>query len=90
MTTFKKKFTIKSNNGWIEPPERMRCGAAIKTLVDLALEMQRKNDKTLNLRIIKSGVRTAKCEIECPDRETYEALKLMFLYEKGTYFDWRG
>lgn len=29
MTTFKKRFTIKGLNGWIDPPERERCGTAI-------------------------------------------------------------
>ena len=89
MDTFKKKFTIKGNNGWLEPPAHQRCGAAIKVLAALTVEMRRNSHGAFKLRILKSGLHKTKCELECPDLEDYETLKLLFLCEQGAYFDWR-
>lgn len=90
MTTFKKKFTIKGNGSWIDPPARERCGTAVKALAALVVRMEDQSGKPFKLRILKSGVRSTKCELECPDREGYDTLKLMFLCDQGAYFDWRG
>lgn len=90
MATFKKRFTIKGLNSWIDPPERQRCGTAIFYLSKLVLEFEEKTKKEFSLRVIKCGIHTAKCEIECPDQKSYEVLKLAFLCENGAYFDWRG
>ena len=90
MATFKKRFTIKGLNSWIDPPERQRCGTAIYQLSKLVLMMEEKTKQEWTLRVVKCGIRTAKCEIVCPDKKGYEVLKLAFLCENGTYFDWRG
>lgn len=89
MTTFKKKFTIRGNNSWLEPPAYQRCGTAIKTLAALVVRMEEQSGKSFRLRILKSGLHRTKCELECPERDGYDTLKLMFLCEQGTYFDWR-
>jgi hypothetical protein len=52
--------------------------------------MEEKTKQEWTLRVIKCGIRTAKCEIVCPDKKGYEVLKLAFLCENGAYFDWRG
>lgn len=90
MTTFKKKFTIKANGSWIDPPARERCGTAVKALAALVVSMENRSDKSFRLRILKSGLRTTKCELECPDKDGYDTLKLLFLCDQGAYFDWRG
>ena len=90
MATFKKKFTIKGLNGWIDPPERQRCGTAIFHLSKLILELEEKIKKEWTLRVIKCGIHTAKCELECPDKKGYDTIKLAFLCQHGAYFDWRG
>lgn len=89
MDTFKKKFTIKGNNRWLEPPVHQRSGAAIKTLVELTAEMGRNSYGTFKLRILKSGLYKTKCELECPNCDDYETFKLLFLCRQGIYFDWR-
>lgn len=90
MATFKKRFTIKGQSGWIDPPERHRCGTAICQLSKIVLMMEEKTKQEFSLRVIRCGVHTAKCEIECPDKKEYETLKLAFLCQCGAYFDWRG
>ena len=42
MATFKKRFTIKGLNDWLDPPERQRCGTAIYQLSKLVLMMEEK------------------------------------------------
>lgn len=90
MATFKKRFVIKELNSWIDPPENQRCGTAIFRLAKLALEFENKTKKSFTLRVIRCGIHTARCELECPDKAGYETLKLSFLCENGAYFDWRG
>lgn len=90
MATFKKRFTIKGLTSYINPPEHLRCGTAICHLSKLVLEFEEKTKQEFSLRIIKCGIRTAKCEIKCPDRKAYDTVKLTFLCENGAYFDWRG
>jgi hypothetical protein len=90
MATFKKRFTIKGLNDYIDPPERHRCGTAICQLSKIVLMMEEKTKQEFSLRVIRCGVHTAKCEIECPDKKGYETLKLAFLCQCGAYFDWRG
>lgn len=90
MATFKKRFTIKGLNNNIDPPEYQRCGTAIYKLSKLVLMMEEKTKQEWTLRVIRCGIHTAKCEIVCPDKDGYDVLKLAFLCENGTYFDWRG
>ena len=90
MDTFKKRFTIKGLNDYRDPPEWLRCGTAIHYLSKLMLEFEEKTKKEFSLRIIKCGIHTARCEIECPDKKGYDTLKLAFLCQYGAYFDWRG
>lgn len=90
MTTSKKRFTIKALNDWSDPPERQRCGTAIYYLSKLVLEFEEKTKKEFTLRVIRCGIHTAKCEIECPDKKGYDTIKLAFLCQHGAYFDWRG
>ena len=52
--------------------------------------MEEKTEQEWPLRVIKCGIRTAKCEIICPDKKGYEVLKLALLCENGALFDWRG
>ena len=87
---YKKRFVIKGLNGWIDPPERQRCGTAIFHLSKLTLELEEKTKKEWSLRVIKCGIHTAKCELECPDKKGYDTIKLAFLCQHGAYFDWRG
>lgn len=90
MATFKKRFTIKGLNDYSNPPERQRCGTAIYHLSKLILEFKEKTKKEFSLKIIKCGIHTARCEIECPDQKGYDTVKLAFLCQYGAYFDWRG
>ena len=90
MATFKKRFVIKGLNDWSDPPERQRCGTAIFYLSKLVLELEEETKKEWALRVIRCGVHTAKCEIECPDKKGYDTIKLAFLCQHGAYFDWRG
>lgn len=90
MDTFKKRFVIKGLNDWFDPPEKQRCGTAIYHLSKLALEFEEKTKKEVVLRVIKCGIHTAKCEIECPNQKIYDTIKLAFLCQCGAYFDWRG
>ena len=90
MATFKKRFTIKGLNSYIDPPERQRCGTALFHLAKLVLEFEEKTKKSFTLRVLRCSTHTAKCEIECPDRKGYDTIKLTFLCQHGAYFDWRG
>ena len=90
MATFKKRFIIKGLNSYIDPPERQRCGTAIYYLSKLVLEFEEKTKQAFFLRVIKCGIHTAKCEIECHDEKGYDTIKLAFLCQYGAYFDWRG
>lgn len=90
MATFKKRIVIKGLNSYIDPPEWQRCGTIIFYLSKLVLEFEEKTKKEFALRVIKCGIHTAKCEIECPDRKEYDTVKLAFLCQHGAYFDWRG
>lgn len=90
MATFKKRFVIKGLNSWSNPPERQRCGTAIFYLSKLALELEEKTKQEWTLRVIKCGIHTARCELECPDKKGYDTIKLAFLCQHGAYFDWRG
>lgn len=93
MATFKKRFTIKGQGDWIDrisTPERERCGTAIYELSKIILMMEEKTKQKFSLRVIRCGIHTAKCEIECPDQKGYDTLKLAFLCKCGAYFDWRG
>ena len=90
MATFKKRFTIKGLNDWLDPPEKQRCGTAIFYLSKLVLEFEEETKKEFTLRVIKCGIHTAKCEIECPNQKVYDTIKLTFLCQCGAYFDWRG
>ena len=90
MATFKKRYTIKGLNSYIDPPEQQRCGTAIFYLSKLVLEFEEKTKQEFFLRVIKCGIHTAKCEIECPNQKGYETIKLSFLCLYGAYFDWRG
>ena len=90
MDTFKKRFTIKGFNDYSDPPELRRCGTAIRYLSKLMLEFEERTKKEFSLRVIKCGIHTARCEIECPDKKGYDILKLAFICQYGAYFDWRG
>lgn len=90
MATFKKRFTIKGLNDYTDPPERQRCGTAILYLSKLALEFEEQTKQEFFLRVIRCGIHTAKCEIECRDKKGYDTIKLAFLCQYGAYFDWRG